>query len=639
MKKLLSLLLAAVMALALCVTAFAGGSMGTRVYLTGDAADEVTGLTSGQRVDAGGSATVRLNVLNDPSAEEYTVTLDGKTLKADHSTAQYHVYSLPADKLTARTATLSVNSSVSTHADETGATVTVQVGSYSQEVTLTADKGGTTSAPNLEDVTLPSYDGSFQRIYVNVPEGVTVGTEAKKAGRNFKLIGANNFVMVEGKGKTTADLYFYNTPNSSARTKSVAFSYAVDGKTYYYTLNIVCPAAPKYALGPGYYKASGSTPESISANIAYTEMHPHHDGISTDGHVFKYADGKYAGWARYLATDPAASEIYAALAVYTDGAVPQMAYDADTQSFPKLAEPDWAALAEASHGLYGAKVADESGVLKTTISFNRPGFYWFPVAYTYDGTPLTGMLPMEMSATAAAVSDYLNAANAVKDSVANEGAKALLDGAIETVTNAQGDLASAVYVAGDDYTYTVPTDNTLKELNTARTYYGAPITGAALVEKELNILQDVTALWNKNDAQRDNRLTAYMSIMNMDRGVHAAIDIKSSTDRDLYQQIRQAKWDLLQAEDLNGINKVLTGLSLPAIGETEPEVMLGDINGDSKINSTDAGLLIVYCNGGTLTDDQLKAADLNGDGDVNSTDAGLLILYCNGIIDKFPAAQ
>ena len=47
MKKALSLLLAAVMALTLCVTAFAGGDTGTRVYLTGDAADEVTGLTSG----------------------------------------------------------------------------------------------------------------------------------------------------------------------------------------------------------------------------------------------------------------------------------------------------------------------------------------------------------------------------------------------------------------------------------------------------------------------------------------------------------------------------------------------------------------------------------------------------------------
>lgn len=135
MKKALSLLLAAVMALALCVTAFAGGDTGTRVYLTGDAADEVTGLTSGQRIDAGGSTTVRLNVQSDPGAEEYTVKLDGEALKADHSTAQYHVYSLPADKLTAKTATLSVNGGVSTQAASAN-TLTVTVGDTPYPVNL-----------------------------------------------------------------------------------------------------------------------------------------------------------------------------------------------------------------------------------------------------------------------------------------------------------------------------------------------------------------------------------------------------------------------------------------------------------------------------------------------------------------------
>ena len=81
MKKTLSLFLALVMALSLCVTAFAGNATGSTVLcLTGDAADQVVDLKSGQRLSADSSTLVRLNVLDDPGAEEYTVTLDGKKL-------------------------------------------------------------------------------------------------------------------------------------------------------------------------------------------------------------------------------------------------------------------------------------------------------------------------------------------------------------------------------------------------------------------------------------------------------------------------------------------------------------------------------------------------------------------------------
>lgn len=622
MKKMLSLFLALVMALSLCGTAFAGNAAGTSVIrLTGDAADQVVDLKNGQRLSADSSTLVRLNVLDDPSAEEYTVTLDGEKLEPDHSTSQYHFYAVPAAQASG-VATLSVNSDVSTQADETGATVTIKVGNYSQDITLTADKGDTTSAPNLDDVTVPSYDGSFQRIYINVPERVTVGTEAKRAGRNFKLIGDTSFVQVEGKGRTTADLYFYNTPNSSVRTRSVAFSYDIDGTAYYYKLNIVCQAVPEYALGEGGFNNGGAI---------YSEVTP---GGTATTNSFSYSGGEYTVTANWKSEAMLSmSQIYDAMCVYSNGTK----INVDQNTLTPLAEVDWGTLTAASNGLY---TTAPSGFM-TMLSVARPGSYWFPVSLTYEGQELTGMLPMEARSTAAAASDYLSAANAVKDGVANEGAKALLNNAIEMVTNAQSDLASAVYVDGSSYTYTAPEDTKLAEVTKARTYYGAPITGAALVEKEMNILQDVTALCNKNDEQRDNRLAAYMSIMNMTGGVHAAIDIKNDTDRNLYQQIRQAKWDLLQTTDLDGINKVLTDLRLPAIGETEPEVMLGDINNDGTAGDMRDVILIIKYYNQLLTETDVfneKAADVNCDGTVDMKDVIEMIKVYNQLATDYSGA-
>ena len=68
MKKTLSLFLALVMALSLCITAFAGNATGSTVLrLTGDAADQVVDLKSGQRLSADSSTLVRLNVLDTPA--------------------------------------------------------------------------------------------------------------------------------------------------------------------------------------------------------------------------------------------------------------------------------------------------------------------------------------------------------------------------------------------------------------------------------------------------------------------------------------------------------------------------------------------------------------------------------------------
>lgn len=612
MKKALSLLLAAVMALALCVTAFAGGDTGTRVYLTGDAADEVTGLTSGQRIDAGSSTTVRLNVQSDPGAEEYTVKLDGEALKADHSTAQYHVYSLPADKLTAKTATLSVNGGVSTQAASAN-TLTVTVGDTPYPVNLS---GGSRDVKNLTELSLSITiaDGGFKQIYIS-GEGIKLYASWSK--RSGTMSGAENFVAVSDKGFTKSDMYIYKTPKK--QTQDVYITYTVGNTPYYYKLTITCPAAEGYALGAGGFSMSDKE---------YSELKP---GGTTDreggNYNFTYADNVYSTWIKQEnSAMPLMSQIGAAMAVYRDGS---SLTSTSGNELSALAQPNWDTLVLASHRLY---TTAQDGPFTTKLIVNRPGFYWFPVAFTYENTHLTGMLPMEARATAVAANDYLTAAEAAKASFTdNEAAAKLLADAITTVTAAKDNLTSAVYVGDNGYTYTEPDDTKLAAVNTARTYYGAPITGAALVEKELNILQDMAAIANATTLQAE-KLEAYMKLMST--GVHAAVDIQSGEDRDAYQNMRQAKWNLLQAESVDALNGILDKFSLKHIGETEPEepeVTLGDVDGDGKVTINDAGLIALYVNGyRTMNETQLKAADVTKSDGVTINDAGLIALYVNG---------
>lgn len=612
MKKALSLLLAAVMALALCVTAFAGGDTGTRVYLTGDAADEVTGLTSGQRIDAGGSTTVRLNVQSDPGAEEYTVKLDGEALKADHSTAQYHVYSLPADKLTAKTATLSVNGGVSTQAASAN-TLTVTVGDTPYDVDLS---GGNTDVKNPTELSLSitNDDGGFKQIYIS-GKGITLYARwSPKKGP----MGEDDFATVVNKGFTKSDMYIYKTPKK--QTQDVYITYKDNDTSRYYKLTITCPAASGYALGAGGYSMSGKE---------YSELKP---GGTTDveggNYNFTYADNVYSTWIKQEnSAMPSMSQIGAAMAVYQNGSSLTSISGNERSA---LAQPEWPQIATDGNGLI--KTESREGFGSTQLQVARPGFYWFPVAFTYENTHLTGMLPMEARATAVAANDYLTAAEAAKASFTdNEAAAKLLADAITTVTAAKDNLTNAVYVGDNGYTYTEPDDTKLAAVNTARTYYGAPITGAALVEKDLNILQDMAAIANATTLQAE-KLEAYMKLMST--GVHAAVDIQSGEDRDAYQNMRQAKWDLLQAESVDALNGILGKFSLKHIGETEPEepeYTLGDVDGDGKVTINDAGLIALYVNSyRTMNETQLKAADVTKSDGVTINDAGLIALYVNG---------
>ena len=80
--------------------------------------------------------------------------------------------------------------------------------------------------------------------------------------------------------------------------------------------------------------------------------------------------------------------------------------------------------------------------------------------------------------------------------------------------------------------------------------------------------------------------------------------------------------DLLKTTDLEGINAILTSLKLDKITPAEPQVTLGDVDGNGEINMDDAALLIRYCNNlTTLTDEQRAAAELNGNSEINMDDA------------------
>lgn len=73
------------------------------------------------------------------------------------------------------------------------------------------------------------------------------------------------------------------------------------------------------------------------------------------------------------------------------------------------------------------------------------------------------------------------------------------------------------------------------------------------------------------------------------------------------------------------------------IPEVERALIVGDINGDHKVDFNDNMLLqaVVY-QGGTLNIVQQIASDLNGDQQVDAVDAGLMEQYCNNVIDDFP---
>ena len=71
-------------------------------------------------------------------------------------------------------------------------------------------------------------------------------------------------------------------------------------------------------------------------------------------------------------------------------------------------------------------------------------------------------------------------------------------------------------------------------------------------------------------------------------------------------------------------------------GAAEGSVLMGDVNGDGQIDTTDAKIIMQYDLGMPNIDIDLLAADVNGDGVVDTTDAKLIMQLDVGIITEFP---
>ena len=73
-----------------------------------------------------------------------------------------------------------------------------------------------------------------------------------------------------------------------------------------------------------------------------------------------------------------------------------------------------------------------------------------------------------------------------------------------------------------------------------------------------------------------------------------------------------------------------------AASPSSPCGSLGDVNGDGKVDSVDANLLLSY-SAGKIPISRIVAAnsDVNGDGKINSIDANLLLSYSAGLISTF----
>ena len=77
-------------------------------------------------------------------------------------------------------------------------------------------------------------------------------------------------------------------------------------------------------------------------------------------------------------------------------------------------------------------------------------------------------------------------------------------------------------------------------------------------------------------------------------------------------------------------------LAWEAADTPEPQVVLGDVNGDGKVTNLDAALTYAAYNGTfAMTDAQRAAADVNKDGKVTNLDAALIYSYYNGTLGSF----
>ncbi len=476
-------------------------------------------------------------------------------------------------------------------APESAAQLTVSVGGVEVPVTLPTD-GSTDVSATPTAVTVefenPGSDAMMDRIYFDMPEGVTLGTGLSKGVISGKLTKLD-------AGYTSDQLFFYKDPK--AQTKSVKAIWNDGTVDHYYTITVKRAAQEGYVLAPG-SSSNESNPAGANTYNAVT------------GCVTAMVKG-------YAAAPFTFHDLTLFNAGKTSGTTVSPAFPTDET------------------GLYYLKDG-------TTVYFARPGRYWIPASVEKGGVTYEGEAPFLATWNLTALNAQLDKAKAVQESdefkALPESVQTQFNAVVDRLTAGSANMSGNVMVSADGK---IAGDGDTATDIQARDLGGKQIFTERLLEGDECALLDLMAIFEtyKTDkALGQYQAEAYAKIAALN--VSSVTDVTTAAQKTLYSQVKQAKWDLLKTTDLEGINAILTNLKLDNITPAEPQVTVGDINGDGEITLKDATLLLQHVNKvATLENSQLAAADINGDGEITLKDATLLLQYVNKIIDVLPSGS
>ena len=164
---------------------------------------------------------------------------------------------------------------------------------------------------------------------------------------------------------------------------------------------------------------------------------------------------------------------------------------------------------------------------------------------------------------------------------------------------------------------------------------GRPLEIADLMDENGNLLDENGQLVNIRDMAEEE----YGPIYPMDEEGYLLDDAGNRlTDKEGKPiHVLQANWETSREAFVSKLQQetaTTIAFSIARFGE------IGDLNGDGKLDTTDARLALQYAVGKIeLTGSQISAGDVNADGKVDTTDARLILQKAVGKIDQFPAGK
>ncbi|MDE5565144.1 MAG: leucine-rich repeat protein [Oscillospiraceae bacterium] len=105
---------------------------------------------------------------------------------------------------------------------------------------------------------------------------------------------------------------------------------------------------------------------------------------------------------------------------------------------------------------------------------------------------------------------------------------------------------------------------------------------------------------------------------------------------DIYYAGTEAQWKKVDVDNNNDPFTTAT-VHFNAAALPEPDLLLGDVNGDDAINASDAAVVLITAaqigagDAVDLTDKQKSAADVNKDSKINASDAAVILMYAAAV--------